>query len=168
MKARTRRKLKKSEFGLPGERKYPMPDKAHAVNAKARAKQQRKQGKLSKSAYEKVVANANKVIKRSKRKSKTDGAKQKLVPSTGVEAFEFRATILLQLPFAERVLRQARSLRRFRRKPLDESSLRPVGWSSTEHGVLAAAEDASRRRQRSPATKWQGASASGQLVVRPR
>jgi hypothetical protein len=70
MKARTRRKLKKSEFGLPGERKYPMPDRAHAVNAKARAKQQRKQGKLSKSAYEKVVANANKVIKRSKRKSK--------------------------------------------------------------------------------------------------
>ena len=70
MKARTRRKLKKSEFGLPGERKYPMPDKAHAVNAKARAKQQRKRGKLSKSAYEKVVANANKVIKRSKRKSK--------------------------------------------------------------------------------------------------
>jgi hypothetical protein len=70
MKARTRRKLKKSEFGLPGKRKYPMPDKAHAVNAKARAKQQRKRGKLSKSAYEKVVANANKVIKRSKRKSK--------------------------------------------------------------------------------------------------
>ena len=70
MKARTRRKLKKSEFGLPGKRKYPMPDKAHAVNAKARAKQQRKRGKLSKSAYAKVVANANKVIKRSKRKSK--------------------------------------------------------------------------------------------------
>jgi hypothetical protein len=70
MNARTRRKLKKSQFGLPGKRKYPMPDKAHAVNAKARAKQQRKRGKLSKSAYEKVVANANKVIKRSKRKSK--------------------------------------------------------------------------------------------------
>jgi hypothetical protein len=70
MKARTRRKLKKSQFGLPGERKYPMPDKAHAVNAKARAKQQRQRGKLSKSAYEKVVANANKVIKRSKRKSR--------------------------------------------------------------------------------------------------
>jgi hypothetical protein len=69
MNARTRRKLKKSQFGLPGKRKYPMPDKAHAVNAKARAKQQRKRGKLSKSAYEKVVANANKVIRRSKRKS---------------------------------------------------------------------------------------------------
>ena len=70
MKAKTRRKLKKSQFGLPGRRKYPMPDKAHAVNAKARAKQQRKRGKLSRSAYEKIVAKANKVIKRSKRKTK--------------------------------------------------------------------------------------------------
>ena len=67
MKTKARRKLKKSQFGLPGERKYPMPDKAHAVNAKARAKQQRKRGRLSKSAYEKVVARANKVIKGSKR-----------------------------------------------------------------------------------------------------
>ena len=70
MRTKTRKKLKKSQFGLPGKRKYPMPDKAHAVNAKARAKQQRKRGKLSKSAYEKVVAKANKVIKRSKRKTK--------------------------------------------------------------------------------------------------
>ena len=70
MKAKVRKKLKKSQFGLPGKRKYPMPDKAHAVNAKARAKQQRKRGKLSKSAYEKIVARANKVIERSKRKKK--------------------------------------------------------------------------------------------------
>ncbi len=70
MKAAKRKKLKKSQFGLPGKRKYPMPDKAHAVNAKARAKQQRKRGKLSKSAYEKVVAKANRVIRRSKSKSK--------------------------------------------------------------------------------------------------
>ena len=70
MKAAKRRKLRRSQFGLPGKRKYPMPDKAHAVNAKARAKQQRKRGKLSKSAYDKIVAKANKVIKRSKRKAK--------------------------------------------------------------------------------------------------
>jgi hypothetical protein len=70
MKAKERRRLKKSQFGLPGKRKYPMPDKAHAVNAKARAKQQRKRGKLSKSAYEKIRARANKVIRRSKRKTK--------------------------------------------------------------------------------------------------
>jgi hypothetical protein len=71
MRTKTRKKLKKSQFGLPGKRKYPMPDKAHAVNAKARAKQQRKRGKLSKSAYENVVARANKVIKRGKRKTKS-------------------------------------------------------------------------------------------------
>jgi hypothetical protein len=71
VKAAKRKKLKKSQFGLPGKRKYPMPDKSHAVNAKARAKQQRKRGKLSKSAYEKVVAKANRVIRRSKRKSKS-------------------------------------------------------------------------------------------------
>ena len=33
-----RSKLKKSQFGLPGKRKYPMPDKKHAANAKGRAK----------------------------------------------------------------------------------------------------------------------------------
>ena len=71
MKAKARRKLKKSQFGLPGQRKYPMPDKEHAVNAKARAKQQRKRGTLSKSAYEKVVARANRVIRRGSRKAKT-------------------------------------------------------------------------------------------------
>ena len=71
MMTKTRKKLKKSQFGLPGKRKYPMPDKAHAVNAKARAKQQRKRGKLSKSAYEKVVAKANKVIRRGKPKTKS-------------------------------------------------------------------------------------------------
>ena len=29
--------LKESQFGLPEERKYPMPDESHARNAKARA-----------------------------------------------------------------------------------------------------------------------------------
>jgi hypothetical protein len=70
MKTEKRRKLRRSQFGLPGKRKYPMPDKTHAVNAKARAKQQRKRGKLSKSAYEKIVAKANKVIERGKRTKK--------------------------------------------------------------------------------------------------
>ena len=59
-----RTKLKKSQFGLPGLRKYPMPDRGHAANAKARAKQQLKKGKLSRSAYEKIVAKANRILKR--------------------------------------------------------------------------------------------------------
>jgi hypothetical protein len=70
MKVNERRKLRKSQFGLPGKRKYPMPDKEHAANAKARAKQQRKRGRLSKAAYEKVVAKANRVLRRGKRKTK--------------------------------------------------------------------------------------------------
>jgi hypothetical protein len=63
-----RRKLKKSQFGLPGKRKYPMPDKVHAANAKGRAKQQLKKGKLSRSAYNKIVAKANRILKGGKRK----------------------------------------------------------------------------------------------------
>ncbi len=62
--------LKKSQFGLPGQRKYPMPDKEHAANAKGRAKQQRKKGKLSRAAYEKIVAKANRVLRRGKAKKK--------------------------------------------------------------------------------------------------
>ncbi len=34
-----RRKLRKKDFGLPGKRKYPIPDKAHARNALARVAQ---------------------------------------------------------------------------------------------------------------------------------
>ena len=34
----------KSDFGLPEERKYPMPDAAHARNAKARASQEENAG----------------------------------------------------------------------------------------------------------------------------
>ena len=62
--------LKKSQFGLPGKRKYPMPDKEHAANAKARAKQQLKKGKLSRSAYDKIVAKANRILGRGKGKKK--------------------------------------------------------------------------------------------------
>ena len=65
-----RDKLKKSQFGLPGKRKYPMPDKKHAANAKSRAKQQRKKGKLSRSDYDKIVAKANRILKRGKTKKK--------------------------------------------------------------------------------------------------
>jgi hypothetical protein len=71
-----RSKLKKSQFGLPGLRKYPMPDKKHASNAKGRAKQQLKRGKLSRSAYEKIVAKANRILKRAKSKKKGRKAKR--------------------------------------------------------------------------------------------
>ena len=57
-----RKKLSKSTFGLPGSEKYPMPDKSHAANAKARASQMVKKGKLSPSSKEKIDAKANRIL----------------------------------------------------------------------------------------------------------
>ena len=54
----------KAEFALPDERKYPVPDAAHARNAKARASQQEKAGKLSPADKKKVDAKADKVLKK--------------------------------------------------------------------------------------------------------
>lgn len=64
LSSKKRGKLPKTSFGLPGQRAYPMHDAAHAANAKARAKQQLKKGKLKKSTYGRIVAKANRVIKR--------------------------------------------------------------------------------------------------------
>jgi hypothetical protein len=57
-----RKALPKKEFGLPGERKYPMPDKSHAANAKARATQMAKRGKLSSSGKAEIDAKANRIL----------------------------------------------------------------------------------------------------------
>ena len=59
-----RDKEPKSDFGLPDERKYPMPDKAHARNAKARASQQENKGNLSKADEAKIDRKADKVLGR--------------------------------------------------------------------------------------------------------
>jgi hypothetical protein len=56
--------LKDSTFGLPEERKYPMPDKAHARNAKARASQQLQEGNLTRSEKAKIDRKADKVLGR--------------------------------------------------------------------------------------------------------
>ena len=66
LKAAARNKMKASTFGLPGERKYPMPDKAHAANAKARATQMVKKGKLSAASKSKIDAKANKILGKKK------------------------------------------------------------------------------------------------------
>jgi hypothetical protein len=50
------------EFGLPEQRKFPMPDKSHARNAKARAVQMEHQGKLSAGDKKKIDAKADKVL----------------------------------------------------------------------------------------------------------
>jgi hypothetical protein len=64
--AARRKALPSSAFGEPGARKYPMPDKTHAANAKARATQQVKAGNLSPAQKAKIDAKANKVLKKGK------------------------------------------------------------------------------------------------------
>ena len=49
LRARTRRRLRKSQFGLPGRRAYPVHDRAHAASAKARSTQMYNRGRISKS-----------------------------------------------------------------------------------------------------------------------
>ena len=58
-----RHKIPAKLFGLPAQRKYPMPDRAHAANAKARASQQFDKGNLSASQKSKVDAAANRKLK---------------------------------------------------------------------------------------------------------
>lgn len=62
LKASTRNKIPSSKFGLPGSRKYPMPDRSHAANAKARATQMVSKGKLSASSAAKIRKKANAVL----------------------------------------------------------------------------------------------------------
>ncbi len=52
----------KSDFGLPDERKYPMPDKSHARNAKARASQQEKKGNLTAAEKKKIDRKADTIL----------------------------------------------------------------------------------------------------------
>lgn len=57
-----RDRLKDSQFGLPEERKYPMPDESHARNAKARAAQQVKAGNLSKADERRIDRKADRIL----------------------------------------------------------------------------------------------------------
>lgn len=65
---KARKKLPSSSFGQPGSRKYPMPDKSRAANAKARASQQVKKGNLSAAAAAKIDAKANRILGKGKSK----------------------------------------------------------------------------------------------------
>ena len=61
--AKKRKALPQEEFGLPAQKKYPMPDASHAANAKARATQMENAGKLSAGQKSQIDAKANKVLK---------------------------------------------------------------------------------------------------------
>lgn len=58
-----RKAIPSSQFGLPGERKYPMPDASHAANAKARATQAVKAGRMSAATAAKIKAKANRKLR---------------------------------------------------------------------------------------------------------
>lgn len=62
LSAKARKKMPASEFGLPGKKAYPMPDKSHAANAKARASQAVNAGRMSKATESKIDAKANKKL----------------------------------------------------------------------------------------------------------
>ena len=59
--AAARKQIPASKFALPGGR-YPIEDKSHAANAKARATQMVKRGKLSSSQAATIRAKANRVL----------------------------------------------------------------------------------------------------------
>jgi len=61
--SKDRKSEPKEEFGLPGERKYPMPDRRHAANAKARAEQQFEKGNLTATQKKSIDTKANKKLK---------------------------------------------------------------------------------------------------------
>ena len=78
-----RKRIPKSKFGLNSKVKkgtasrgaYPMPDKSHAANAKARSTQMVKRGKLSASQKAVIDAKANKILGKGKKKRRQKGKK---------------------------------------------------------------------------------------------
>jgi hypothetical protein len=70
--AKDREKIPSKEFGLPEKARtkeqkkesgnYPMPDKAHARNAKSRAAQAQKSGRLSKKDKDRIDRKADRVL----------------------------------------------------------------------------------------------------------
>ena len=76
--AKKRASMPSKDFGLPEKARtpdqkkesgnYPMPDKAHARNAKARAEQQYEKGKLTKDELERIDRKADKKLKTSTKK----------------------------------------------------------------------------------------------------
>ena len=72
LSAERRKEVPKSQKGLPSKHKtagkqgqsgdYPMPDRSHAANAKARATQQEKKGNLSHSQAQQIRRKADKKL----------------------------------------------------------------------------------------------------------
>lgn len=61
--AKARNALPATKFALPAQRKYPLTDRTHDINAKARAQQMYEEGRISKATRDKIIAAANKAMK---------------------------------------------------------------------------------------------------------
>lgn len=59
--AAERKAIPADEFAGP-DRSYPIPDKSHARNALARAKEMLNKGYISKAQYDKIVAKADRKL----------------------------------------------------------------------------------------------------------
>lgn len=62
LSAEARRGLRRSTFGLPEQRKYPMPDRQHAILAKAYSTRQFDKGNLSAAQMKAIHAKANRKL----------------------------------------------------------------------------------------------------------
>ena len=63
LKAETRDRLPDSKFAEPKKRAYPIEDRSHARNAKARASQAVKAGRMEKSEEARIDRKADAVLK---------------------------------------------------------------------------------------------------------
>ena len=61
---KARNALPDAKFALPAERKYPIENRSHAANAKARASQEVAKGKLSQRQEATIDRKADAVLKR--------------------------------------------------------------------------------------------------------
>ena len=62
--SQARSHLPATKFALPEQKKYPINDKAHARNAKARASEMKHQGKISASTKARIDHASDRVINR--------------------------------------------------------------------------------------------------------
>ena len=62
LSTKARNKLPAKDFAEPGKRAYPIEDKPHARNAKARASQAVKAGRMSKAEEKKIDKKADAVL----------------------------------------------------------------------------------------------------------
>lgn len=67
-----RKKLGAKSFGLPKQRKYPMPDKSHARDAKARASEMEHWGRISPAQEAEIDRKADRKLGIRQKRAKND------------------------------------------------------------------------------------------------